>query len=254
MILTNSWSHRAGRVPEGPASATGFLSLSLLFFQLQVLSLSARMRMYTVCSTFRFVHHSLVSSTRLFSLAERLNDTWVFVSNEKNPDAAVENTVCNDISFGPEAPHKITVTCNYRNIAPPRRGRYVVIRRLRGLGPESHLLNFCEVQVMGCLEGHDPDSGYCTTGFYLPKYVSSNLSGFCSIEGMFLSNFKNKQLSGKFKAEQHDHAVSADCRDVSVLDIRKSGKIYESVKYIPKGSNTFLCQRTGNKTVFPRCK
>ena len=61
-----------------------------------------------------------------------------------------DDNICNDIINGRQ--DVVTVTCNYNNINPPLRGRYVMIRRKENTF-QKHFLNFCEVEVLSCPPG-----------------------------------------------------------------------------------------------------
>ena len=103
-----------------------------------------------------FVHYHTI-----YSISERLSNTWVIVSNAEYV-APNEDNICNEIIDG--AQDVVTVTCNYRNKISHLRGRYVTIRRQDNAGAH-HLLNFCEVEVLSCHPGSwgiDPINRDCS--------------------------------------------------------------------------------------------
>ena len=72
------------------------------------------------------------------------------VSEEENETPNTGN-ICNWIQDWAE--DVANVTCNYGDIDPPRRGRYIMIRKKEA--PENGIyLNMCEVEVMSCRPGY----------------------------------------------------------------------------------------------------
>ena len=76
-------------------------------------------------------------------------DTWVMVSDDPAPVPTTQN-VCYDITTQNSIVNK---PCGYNNVVPPRRGRYVTIRRKDG-APFRHQLILCEVEVLSCRPGY----------------------------------------------------------------------------------------------------
>ncbi len=83
-------------------------------------------------------------------LTARQSNTFVFVSNSLKPDPEDENNICNFITDAQK--QKLIIYCNYQNQFISKNGRYVMLQRTPG-SSESHLLDFCELQVMSCPVG-----------------------------------------------------------------------------------------------------
>ena len=85
----------------------------------------------------------------LFKFKDRLNDTWVIVSDEEDL-TPTNDVICNEIIDGEQ--DVVNVTCDYKNTTPPLRGCYVTIKRKDEASPR-YWLNFCEVEVLSCHQG-----------------------------------------------------------------------------------------------------
>ena len=83
-------------------------------------------------------------------IAERLNDTWVIVSDTTPHVTPNDNNICNVITDGRH--DVVTVSCDYKNRNPPLRGQYVTVRR-KDDANERNFLNLCEVEVLSCRPG-----------------------------------------------------------------------------------------------------
>ena len=83
------------------------------------------------------------------SILGRLDNTWIFVSNEEWPthDSNNSNNICTKVINGQFA--IVTQECNYGNNAPPRRGRYVMLQRENG-AHEDQYMHLCEIEIYSC--------------------------------------------------------------------------------------------------------
>ena len=94
------------------------------------------------------------------------------------------DNICNEIIDG--ARDVVTVNCDYNNTYPPKRGRYVTIRR-KDEANERQWMNFCEVEVMSCRPGrwgyNSSNSGDdCSRDCDRCRYVSETCrvsDGYC---------------------------------------------------------------------------
>ena len=85
------------------------------------------------------------------SISDRLDNTWIYVSNEEWPTTDDSNSICSKIIDGQFA--IVSKECDYGNQPPPRRGRYVMLKREAG-APEDRVLHLCEVEIFSCTIGH----------------------------------------------------------------------------------------------------
>ena len=84
------------------------------------------------------------------SVLERLSEILVLVSDTEKPSPS-DTTICAENKHGQGV--DICLGCNYGTRDPPKvRGRYVTIQR-KANASKSHLLNFCEVEVLSCHPG-----------------------------------------------------------------------------------------------------
>ncbi len=90
----------------------------------------------------------------IYLIPERLDDSWVIVTNEESHYVFHDNDICGEIDNGWNA-KSVYVSClSYTpNNDNPKRGRYVRIQRKSAATYQKHRLSFCEVEVMSCKSG-----------------------------------------------------------------------------------------------------
>ena len=96
-----------------------------------------------------FCRAKLYISKLSSSLSDRLDETWVLVSDEERPEF-IDQNVCKYIKKGDH--DVVSVKCDYKDVKPPRRGRYVMLWRSY-VAYEHVEMNICEVQVLSCPPG-----------------------------------------------------------------------------------------------------
>ena len=89
----------------------------------------------------------------LFSepILDRLDNTWIYVSNDEWPTTDDSNSICSKIIDGQFA--IVTKECDCGNQPAPRRGGYVMLQREAGASKDQYL-HLCEVEIFNCAIGY----------------------------------------------------------------------------------------------------